>query len=317
MLFFSNVKIAAQSLFLLICLFNASLAFSIETIASDPHTATTKILLDNASRSLVYLKSNGIEFNGVIVSSGGMVLTVSHGIKNKNKNYTALLMNGKKTTAKVIYLNLEFDIAVLQLAATTDLDWIKMRADVSKGESVYSIGRHKRKKSINIDAGKVMMPDVNLPRFKIENGARGSMAVQQGIIHSAFVEEGYSGGMLVDSGGRLVGVNNAYFVINKKRYSMATNVGVFEPVINFLNNGGDEPFFPDMSNIEERVDFLLAGLERNLENTKITPTDIERITSQVKQDAIEIHNKNSMTEKQLNVWISRQFTKKTENIIDS
>ncbi|MEF8846947.1 MAG: trypsin-like peptidase domain-containing protein [Candidatus Paceibacterota bacterium] len=153
---------------------------------------------------------------GLIVSEKGMVLTNKHVVANEEANYTVLTNDGKKYSAKVIDTDPFHDIALLQVENARDLDEgeavnkfpvaeLGDSEGLQIGQTVLTIGNalgeFKNTVSLGIVSG--------LNRTITASGA-GTVQTLKGLIQTdAAVNQGNSGGPLVNLKGEVVGINTA------------------------------------------------------------------------------------------------------------
>ena len=142
--------------------------------------------------------------SGVIVSSDGYILTANHVIDGADADgvKVALIDGGKEFTAKIIGADAATDVAVLKVDAH-DLPAITI-ADSDKlevGDVVLAIGNP-------LGIGQTVTKGIvsALGRTKL-----GINEYENFIQTDAAINQGNSGGALVDAEGRLVGINTAIF----------------------------------------------------------------------------------------------------------
>ena len=137
--------------------------------------------------------------SGFIVSSDGLVLTNSHVVENAPATVTVILADGSRVLADVVgYEPYGMDLAALKIRDRTDLPAIKLDTSnvVKVGESVYAIGTPLDLANRNTFTSGIVS------RFDPEFGL---------IQHDAPINQGNSGGPLLNSNGEVIGVNTAIF----------------------------------------------------------------------------------------------------------
>jgi serine protease Do len=149
--------------------------------------------------------------SGFIVESDGLIMTNKHVISDPKAEYTVILNDGRHFPAVVLSRDPINDIAILKIPATR-LPCIQM-GDATKlqlGQSVIAIGNalgiFKNTVSLGIISG--------LSRSiaaQSDDSSEGAPAQEmRGLIQTdAAINPGNSGGPLVDSEGRVIGVNAA------------------------------------------------------------------------------------------------------------
>ncbi len=142
--------------------------------------------------------------SGVIVSPDGYIITANHVVDGADEIKVALASGGQELTAKVIGADAPTDVAVLKIDAK-DLPTITM-ADSDKlevGDVVLAIGNP-------FGVGQTVTMGI------VSGTGRTSLNINPGgyenfIQTDAAINQGNSGGALVDAYGRLVGINTAIF----------------------------------------------------------------------------------------------------------
>ncbi len=262
---------------------------------------------------LVHLEQGGSSFNGVLVSDTGLLISVSHGLKKNGLLIKARLMNGQLTSAKLLYNNPEFDIAVLQLTDETQMPYARLNTQINLHQPIFAVGRHRSTNSLKITQGNIKTAWINLANMEVVNRPRSNIALQNAIIHNAKIEQGFSGGALINQEGELVAINHSILDSQGINLSIALSIDNFLPIIAALEHGYSLPIFPELVNIENRIDFLLAGLSRNARRNNIKPHTIKWASIQIKQAALEINLKGDMSEQQLFSWVWNGFLQKLKN----
>jgi S1-C subfamily serine protease len=143
--------------------------------------------------------------SGSIVDSRGYILTNNHVIEDARK-LEVTLTNGKKYNAKLVGSDPDIDIAVLKMEARKDeLTVIPMgdSATLKVGQKVIAIGNP-------FGLGQTLTTGVvgSIGRtLRASNG----VLVEDVIQTDASINPGNSGGPLIDSSGKMIGINTAIF----------------------------------------------------------------------------------------------------------
>jgi len=154
---------------------------------------------------------------GIIVSEDGMVLTNKHVVAEEGVNYTVMTKQGKKYSAEVLATDPFQDIALLQIQGVRDLDdGGQVQEDfpaIDLGDSDNlrigqyaltignALGEFKNTVSVGVISG--------LDRSITASGA-GKIQTMEGLIQTdAAVNQGNSGGPLVNLQGEVIGINTA------------------------------------------------------------------------------------------------------------
>jgi len=262
-----------------------------------------------SAQAVVYFSQGNSAFNGVLVSHSGLVLSVSHGLLSPAHLIKARLMDGTITSARLVYNNPEFDIAVLQLDEFTGGKYLRLNAHITENQPVYALGRHRLSSSLSVSAGVVKTAGINLVNMEVSNHYIDNMAVQNAIIHSANIEQGFSGGALLNNQGELVAINHSILDAKGNPLAIALSVENFIPIIDAITDNRPAPGFPKLNTLEDRIDFLLAGLSRHARQKHITQDRLELISLQIKQTALQLNQQGDISEQQLSSWVWNGFLK--------
>jgi serine protease Do len=172
--------------------------------------------------------------SGVIISDDGYIVTNNHVVENADE-ITVTLSNKKTYKAKVIGTDPSYDLSVIKIEAS-GLPFLLYgnSDDVKIGQWVLAIG-YPLNLETTVTAGIVSAKSRSLGLNKDKNGDRRS-GVEAFIQTDAAVNMGNSGGALINTDGRLVGVNSAiasptgYY----SGYSYAIPVNIVKKVVDDL-----------------------------------------------------------------------------------
>ncbi len=152
---------------------------------------------------------SGIAGTGFVVDPDGLVLTNFHVVENATDLTAVHIGNGLIYDASVLGYDKTRDLAVIQLAAGTDLPTaaIGRSADAAVGDSVTAIGNASGEGVLVPAPGKIVGLDSTVMAQSSVDGSRNELT---GMIRiDADVRPGDSGGPLVDAWGRVIGVDAA------------------------------------------------------------------------------------------------------------
>lgn len=172
--------------------------------------------------------------SGVIISDDGFIVTNNHVIENADE-ITVTLNNKKTFKAKVVGLDPSYDLAVIKIDSK-DLPYLLYgnSDNVKIGQWVLAIG-YPLNLETTVTAGIVSAKARSLGLNKDKTGNPGG-AVESFIQTDAAVNMGNSGGALVDTDGKLIGINSAiasptgYY----SGYSYAIPVNIAKKVVDDL-----------------------------------------------------------------------------------
>ena len=172
--------------------------------------------------------------SGVIISDDGFIVTNNHVVQDADE-ITVTLNNKKVYKAKVIGTDPAYDLAVIKIDATA-LPYIVYgnSDDVKIGQWVLAIG-YPLNLETTVTAGIVSAKSRSLGLNKDKSG-NASGGVESFIQTDAAVNMGNSGGALINTDGKLIGINSA---INSPTgyysgYSYAIPVNITKKVVDDL-----------------------------------------------------------------------------------
>lgn len=154
----------------------------------------------------VSLAQGAAEGSGVILSADGAVLTNNHVVAGSTGQITVTLADGTEHPATVVGTSPSYDLAVLQIQGVSGLTPAVLgnSGDVQVGQQVVAIGSP-RGLAGTVTTGIVSAFD----RTVTVQGEDGSAVVYNGLQTDTPINQGNSGGPLVDLQGRVVGINSA------------------------------------------------------------------------------------------------------------
>lgn len=162
--------------------------------------------------------------SGFLVSENGYIVTNKHVVEDAEAEYSVIMNNGKKLSARVLSRDKFQDIAVLKIDGGNypfiplgDSDKIKV------GQTVIAIGNALGEFQNTVSVGVIS----GLKRSIVAQGGLSGPEKLQALIQTdAAINPGNSGGPLLDLQGRVIGINTALA-------AGAENIGFALP-INFL-----------------------------------------------------------------------------------
>ncbi len=144
---------------------------------------------------------------GFIISSDGMIMTNKHVVSTTGAEYTVVMNDGKKYSAKVLATDPFNDVAVVKIDAT-GLPTLTLgdSSTVQIGQTVIAIGNALGEYQNTVTKGVVS----GLSRTVTAGDGSGQSETLQDIIQTdAAINSGNSGGPLLDLAGQVVGINTA------------------------------------------------------------------------------------------------------------
>ena len=147
--------------------------------------------------------------SGFIISSDGLILTNKHVVSDTKASYTVFTNDGKKYSAAVLARDPVQDLAVVKIDAE-NLSIIELgdSDQLELGQTVIAIGNALGEYRNTVSTGVVS----GLSRTVTAGGADFGQETIRGVIQTdAAINPGNSGGPLLDSSGRLIGVNTSIY----------------------------------------------------------------------------------------------------------
>ena len=178
--------------------------------------------IEKAAQSVVTVNArNHVPGSGIVWSADGEILTADH-IVQRDENINVTLPDGSTHTATVVGRDPASDLALLKVAASglTPAQW----SGVKVGNLVFAVGR----------------PDGVMATLGIVSAVGGPVHGRRRHIE-AYVQTdvvmlpGFSGGPLVDAGGRVAGINSSAL---GRDASLALPAGAVKPVVESLKAHG-------------------------------------------------------------------------------
>jgi S1-C subfamily serine protease len=159
--------------------------------------------------------------SGFIVSSDGLIVTNKHVVSDTTADYTVLLNDGKKYTAKVLARDPVQDLALIKINAT-NLPTVTLGNSngVELGQTAIAIGNALGEFRNTVSVGVIS----GLARTITASGATYGTETIQGVMQTdAAINPGNSGGPLLNLEGDVIGINTAIV-------SGAQNIGFTIPI---------------------------------------------------------------------------------------
>jgi len=145
--------------------------------------------------------------SGFIVSSDGLILTNKHVVSDTTADYTVITNNGKKYPAKVLARDPAQDLALLKIEGAVPFPTVILgdSSTVQTGQSVIAIGNALGQFDNSVSVGVV-----SGQQRTITAGDMTSSETLENLIQTdAAINEGNSGGPLLNLKGEVIGVNTA------------------------------------------------------------------------------------------------------------
>ena len=184
-----------------------------------------------------YVPEQRASGSGVIISNNGYIVTNNHVVENADE-LMVTLSNKKSYTAKVVGTDPAYDLAVIKIEATA-LPFLLYgnSDDVKIGQWVLALG-YPLNLETTVTAGIISAKSRSLG---LNKGSKNNSPVESFLQTDAAVNQGNSGGALINTDGVLIGINSAiasptgYY----SGYSYAIPVNIVKKVVDDLIKYGN------------------------------------------------------------------------------
>lgn len=198
--------------------------------------------------------------SGVVITDNGYILTNQHVAGNKYSSCYVTLEDGKIYDGNVVWSDSNIDLAIVKINKA-NLEYLELGDSDTIGlaEEVYAIGN-----PLGMDFQKTVTKGIisSLNRtIKIE-GEKENVYMEDLIQTDATINEGNSGGALINQEGKLIGINSVK-ISDAEGIGFAVPVNIVKPIINQLINEGkfDEAWLGIYGYDKEAIPYLDANIE--------------------------------------------------------
>lgn len=208
-------------------------------------------IIENASKCIVgisKLKQNGNTVflenaektlglgSGIIISDNGYIITNEHVSGGKYSNCFVTLESGKTYDGTVIWSNSDLDLSIIKIMAA-GLNYIDLgdSDNISLADEVYAIGN-----PIGIEFQRTVTKGIVSGKnrtIKIEETETEGSYMEDLIQTDATINEGNSGGALINKNGELIGVNTVK-ISDAEGIGFAVPINIVKPILEKLINEG-------------------------------------------------------------------------------
>lgn len=223
-----------------------------ENVEKDSNNTSERSIIEDASKSVVgisKLENSGIAFyaddknligvgSGVLISENGYILTNEHVAGSKYSNVYVTLENGAKYNSNVIWSDTSLDLAIIKIPGE-NFNYLNLGDSdrIFLGENVYAIGNpigaeFQRTVTKGIISGK------NRTIKIVENDKE--MYMEDLIQTDATINNGNSGGPLINDNGELLGINTVK-ISGADGIGFSIPINIIKPLLELLEKDGNIP----------------------------------------------------------------------------
>ena len=173
--------------------------------------------------------------SGVVITDDGYILTNQHVAGNKYSSCYVTINDGTVCEGSVVWADENIDLAIVKINKT-QLDYLELGDSdgITIAEDVYAIGNPLGMEFQNT-VTKGIISSTNRT-IKIENDGK-NVYMEDLIQTDSTINQGNSGGALINSEGKLIGINSVK-ISNAEGIGFAVPVNIVKPIINKLVNNG-------------------------------------------------------------------------------
>lgn len=211
------------------------------------------VFVDNAEEKL------GLG-SGVVITENGYILTNQHVAGNKYSSCYITLDDGKIYDGNVVWADSNIDLAIVKINKN-NLEYLELGDSdlLSLAEEVYAIGN-----PLGLEFQKTVTKGIisSLDRtIKIEDEEE-SVYMEDLIQTDATINEGNSGGALINTLGQLIGINSVK-ISDAEGIGFAVPINIVKPIINKLIETGkfDEAWLGIYGYDKEAIKYLDSDIE--------------------------------------------------------
>lgn len=171
--------------------------------------------------------------SGVILSENGYILTNQHVAGNKYGSCYVTLENGTVHNGNVIWADTNLDLAIVKITANK-LDYINLADSdkISLVEEVYAIGN-----PIGIEFQRTVTKGIISGIDRTIKLADTESYMEDLIQTDATINEGNSGGALINTNGELIGINTVK-ISDAEGIGFAVPINIIKPILEKLVTNG-------------------------------------------------------------------------------
>ena len=212
---------------------------NISTIIENASKCVVGISKIQSLGSSVFTQNSSEELglgSGIIVSRKGYILTNQH-VVGESKNCYVTTEDGNTYTGKVLWSNFDIDLAILKVDSIFNNSIILGDSNsVRIGQTVYAIGNPIGFEFQRTVTGGIISAVDRTVKIKNEDETYSYMSNL--IQTDATINPGNSGGPLIDSEGRIIGINTIK-ITSAEGIGFAIPINVIKPIIEKYDETGE------------------------------------------------------------------------------
>ena len=173
--------------------------------------------------------------SGVIVTENGYILTNEHVSGNKLSNCYVTLKNGKDYKGQVVWTDTDLDLSIVKINAT-GLEKIKIgnSDNIKIAEPVYAIGN-----PVGFEFQRTVTSGIISGLNRTIKLSEDIPAYMEDLIQTdATINQGNSGGALIDSNGNMIGINTVK-ITSAEGMGFAIPINMVIPIIKKFENNNE------------------------------------------------------------------------------
>lgn len=198
--------------------------------------------------------------SGVVITDNGYILTNQHVAGNKYSSCYVTINDGTICEGNVVWSDENIDLAIVKINKSK-LDYIELgdSDNIDLAEDVYAIGN-----PLGMEFQKTVTKGIissTNRTIKIEEEDR-NVYMEDLIQTDSTINEGNSGGALIDASGKLIGINSVK-ISNAEGIGFAVPINIVKPIINKLVSNGkfEEAWLGIYGYDKEAIKYLNSNIE--------------------------------------------------------
>ena len=198
--------------------------------------------------------------SGVVITDDGYILTNQHVAGNKYSSCYVTISDGTVCEGSVVWADENIDLAIVKINKS-QLDFLELgdSDNITIAEEVYAIGNPLGMEFQNTVTKGIISSTHRT--IKIENDEK-NVYMEDLIQTDSTINEGNSGGALINSEGKLIGINTVK-ISNAEGIGFAVPVNIVKPIVNKLVNNGkfEEAWIGLYGYDKEAIKYLNSNLQ--------------------------------------------------------